>query len=128
MTLKPTRDILAQYPQIELAYLYGSVARGTERDASDVDIAVYGKPLSSEQEDKLLLKLEKIYHRQVQLVQINRQTNPTFVHQILKYGEPLIVKDQHKKSLFETEFQLKYFDQQFLNKAAYQSTKSYLST
>ncbi|WP_445324129.1 nucleotidyltransferase domain-containing protein [Pseudomonas sp. CBC3] len=42
MTIKQVEAGLRQHPDIKLAYVFGSVAKGTVRSKSDVDVAVYG--------------------------------------------------------------------------------------
>ena len=38
--------VLAQYPQVEQAVLYGSRATGTYRNGSDIDLALFGDDLN----------------------------------------------------------------------------------
>jgi predicted nucleotidyltransferase len=41
-TIHKIRDVFSHYPWIEKAILYGSRAKGTYRDGSDIDIALVG--------------------------------------------------------------------------------------
>ncbi len=41
-TLKKIRDVLARYPQVEEAVLYGSRARGNYKNGSDIDLTLRG--------------------------------------------------------------------------------------
>ncbi len=42
------RNILARYPQVEQAIIYGSRAKGTYRPGSDIDLTLIGQLLSYE--------------------------------------------------------------------------------
>ncbi len=37
------RAVLARYPQVDKALIYGSRAMGTDRTGSDIDLALFGK-------------------------------------------------------------------------------------
>jgi len=37
------RAVLARYPQVDKALIYGSRAMGTDRPGSDIDLALFGK-------------------------------------------------------------------------------------
>ena len=41
-TIQKVRDVFSRYPRIEKAILYGSRAKGTYRNGSDIDIAFVG--------------------------------------------------------------------------------------
>lgn len=41
-TIKKIQNIFAQYPQIKSAILYGSRAKGTYQNGSDIDLALQG--------------------------------------------------------------------------------------
>ncbi len=45
LTLATVRSILADYPEIEQAILYGSRAKGTYRKGSDIDLTLVGAGL-----------------------------------------------------------------------------------
>ena len=55
-------------PQIDLAFIYGSIAKGTETATSDIDLAVVGADLRLNDLLKLLLPAES---------QLGRKINPT---------------------------------------------------
>lgn len=50
------QEILAQFPEITSAIIFGSTALGTSRPNSDIDICLYGKSL----EDKHVKELHRI--------------------------------------------------------------------
>jgi len=45
-TIQKLCAVLAQYPQVEQAVLYGSRATGTYRNGSDIDLALFGDDLN----------------------------------------------------------------------------------
>ena len=45
-TIQKIRALLAQYPQVEQAVLYGSRATGNYRNGSDIDLALFGDDLN----------------------------------------------------------------------------------
>ncbi len=48
-TVDRIRDVLADFPEVEKAVLYGSRAKGTHRPASDIDLTLYGCALGQSQ-------------------------------------------------------------------------------
>ena len=44
-TIKTIQDIFTRYPRIEKVILYGSRAKGTHRNGSDIDLTLIGKDL-----------------------------------------------------------------------------------
>src|SRR6266540_4168206 len=90
--LKGLVGILAEYPFIASAYVFGSVASGKAGPMSDVDIALLlrhdapsGKDLIHT-EDYLAYRIAKeLGVREVDIVDLNRQ-GLVFQHQVLKSG------------------------------------------
>lgn len=66
-------DILAKYPEIEQAIIYGSRAKGNYREGSDIDLTLKGEHLNETIASKIRLDLDdstipylvdlSIYHR-----------------------------------------------------------------
>jgi len=50
MTIKKIQTVLAQYPVVDMAILYGSRARGNYKQGSDIDLTLLG-------EEKLMLQV-----------------------------------------------------------------------
>lgn len=44
-TVERIRGVLAHFPEVEKAVLYGSRAKGTHRPGSDIDLTLYGNSL-----------------------------------------------------------------------------------
>lgn len=53
-TIQAIQDVLAKFPQVEKAILYGSRAKGNYRTGSDIDLTLSGKDLNT----ALLLRIE----------------------------------------------------------------------
>jgi predicted nucleotidyltransferase len=41
-TIRKIRSVFARYPQVEKAVLYGSRAKGSHKNGSDIDLTLYG--------------------------------------------------------------------------------------
>ena len=108
------RDLITTEPQnIAAAYLFASVARGTARASSDVDIAVLysATPAATLEGLPLALEtaLEKRLGKPVQIVVLN--TAPVdLVHRVLRDGRLLIDTDPLARIRFEIKARNEYFD------------------
>lgn len=97
------------------AYLFGSHARGTARDDSDVDVAVMlrGEPEATLEGlgMDLVADLERELARRVDLVVLNRA--PTdLVHRVLRDGRLVLERDRSARIRFEVRARNEYFDMQ----------------
>lgn len=71
------RDTLANYPQIELAILFGSLANGRATPQSDIDLAVQAnKPLDADLKMALIGDLAQAFGRPVDLVDLRTAGEP----------------------------------------------------
>lgn len=103
----PLRQSLAQYAdKIKAAFVYGSVAKGTDTARSDIDLMVIGDNLTYTDLYQGLLKAEQVLRRPV---------NPTFLsfdewHHKLSGKDSFIAKidAQPKLFIFGTEADLKW--------------------
>lgn len=97
------------------AYLFGSVARGTPRRGSDVDVAVLyagepptslaGLPLDLEME------LERVLGAPVQVIVLNRAP-VDLVHRVLRDGVLLVDRNPSARIRFEVRARNEFFDLQ----------------
>lgn len=98
---------------ITCAYLFGSHARGTPRQSSDVDIGVLFRQEPSPSLDGLGLDLadalETAAGKSVDLVVLNRAP-PDLIHRILRDGVLLIENDREGRVQFEVRARSAYFD------------------
>jgi len=93
--LREIVKILASFPEVERAVLFGSRAKGNYRRSSDIDIAVYGKEISFH--TILLLKgaFEESYLPFfVDVVNGENLKDEEFKKEIEKYGKVIYRKGQ----------------------------------
>jgi predicted nucleotidyltransferase len=53
------RQILADFPEVEKAVLYGSRAKGTYKPGSDIDLALFGERLTAAIRGRIAARLEE---------------------------------------------------------------------
>lgn len=105
---------LQQCPDVAAAYLFGSYARGTERQGSDIDIAVLfynleEKLVRFDRRLEMIMDLERIVGKKVDLVDIEEA--PVLLrHHILKEGILLVDKEPRYRISFEVKSRRTYFD------------------
>ncbi len=103
----------AEREGIAAAYLFGSVARGTARPGSDVDVGI----LYSEEPPRTLKglgldlegDLEDILELPVQLVVLNRAP-VDLVIRVLRDGKLLVNRDRSKRVRFEVRARNEFWD------------------
>ncbi|NLB64574.1 MAG: nucleotidyltransferase domain-containing protein [Fibrobacter sp.] len=86
-TISAIQSVMAHYPQVEKAILYGSRARGNFRNGSDIDLTLTGSNLDLD----LLLKIENaiddlLLPYKMDLSLLNHIENPDLIAQIHKFG------------------------------------------
>ena len=85
--------VLSAFPQIELAVLFGSVARGRERPESDVDVAVAARrALTTAEKIALVEAMAERTGRPIDLVDLRTVAEP-LLGQILRHGRRLLGTD-----------------------------------
>ncbi len=98
--------VLAKQEGVRLAILFGSLASGTARAESDLDVAVdAGHPLDAAEKMQLIGDLAAATGRPIDLVDLHSVGEP-LLGQILRYGKRLIGNDTCygdliRKHLFE---------------------------
>jgi predicted nucleotidyltransferase len=100
-------------PEIQCAYLYGSVARGPSGAGSDVDLGVLlaARPPATLQGRMLdhEAALERALGRPVQLVVLN-DAPADLVHRVLRDGRVVLDRDRSARIQFEVRARNEYFD------------------
>ncbi len=108
--------VLAEESDILFAFLFGSYAKGTQDEKSDIDIAVYLKDESILERiplypSKLAIKIEKMLDKKKTVdVRILNGSTLRFRSQVLRFGKLLHSKDEKKRIEFETSSLLQYYD------------------
>jgi|SRR5690606_14760120 len=59
-TIQAIQDVLAHYPQVDKAILYGSRAIGNYRNGSDIDLTLKGKDLDLSLQFKIEIELDDL--------------------------------------------------------------------
>jgi predicted nucleotidyltransferase len=90
--VEPIRKALGRFQdKIRIAFIYGSVAKGTDTASSDVDVMIIGKGLSYDEIFEALQPAEKIIHRPI---------NPNIMTSS-EWRDALTLKNSFLKSIIE---------------------------
>ncbi len=108
--------VLENESDVLFAYLFGSYAKGTHDEKSDIDIAIYLKDEGILERDplypsRLAINIEKALDKRktVDISVLNGSTL-VFRNQVLRYGKLLYSKDEKKRIEFETSSLAQYYD------------------
>ncbi len=108
--------VLENESDILFAYLFGSYAKGTHGEKSDIDIAIYLKDEGILERDplypsRLAIKIEKALDEKKAVdVSVLNGSTLVFRSQVLRYGKLLYSKDEKKRIKFETSSLAQYYD------------------
>lgn len=90
MTITQVEAVLREYPDIRLAYVFGSVAGGTAQADSDIDVAVMAdSPMTADQQIAIISDIAEATGRAVDLIDLRMAGEPV-LGQILRYGVRII--------------------------------------
>lgn len=115
-------SVLEKYPEINAAYIFGSVAKGTARPNSDLDIAVQSeKALTTEQHISLVEDLALATGRPIDLIDLKTAGEP-LLGEILQ-GKKLLGSDSNhaeliKRHLFDSADFLPYVERMLAERRA----------
>ena len=107
-SLESIQQFFAAQPDVELAYVFGSLAKGSARSASDLDVAIQTRqPLSAEQRLDMLEALAALTGRPVDLVDVTHAGEP-LLGEILTHGKRIKGTDNHhvrlvQRHIYDTE-------------------------
>ena len=86
-------EVLAKFPAVTLAVLFGSVATQSQSSNSDLDIAVFaGRALSAQQKMALMAEIAQNTGRPVDLIDLSSVAEP-LLGQIVRKGKRLLGSD-----------------------------------
>ena len=114
-----------QEHHVVLAYVFGSVARGTECPLSDIDIAVLfdervPTELQSEREFSLAKSISQVLKRErVDVINLGRIRSPVLKHRAVFFGNLIFVVDDRLRVRFEKRVLEAYEDTKHLRYVAY---------
>lgn len=120
-TLSLVRPYLAQRAEVLFAYLFGSTARGDNRPASDVDIAVFidpdriGANAGSYRTALLTDLLSCLGRNDVDLVLLN-QAPAVLSHRVLRDGRLILSRDEASRVGFAEKTMRNYCDTAYLRR------------
>ena len=87
------KEVLAHFPKIALAVLFGSVALGRQRADSDLDIAVAAdRPLTADEQLSMISMLAERTGRPIDLIDLNVVSEP-LLGQIVRHGRRVLGSD-----------------------------------
>ena len=106
------QKIFVLYPEIKIAYLYGSAAKNRLRSDSDIDIAVsVQRPLSIDERLDIINSLSKGLGREIDLVDLST-THGLLLYEIMTKGKLILCKNTPLKT--ELMKEVVYFAEDFL--------------
>lgn len=105
-------EVLAQYPAIRFAYLFGSEARETATPASDVDVAIEVAP--GERIPRLWLEVSgalarALAPREVDCILLNAAP-PALRFEVIREGRLLLDREPEARRAFEVGTRREYWD------------------
>jgi len=121
--LKKIKGLFNAHSCVELAYLFGSMARGGRGKLSDVDVGVYlNDALIKEERDEEMLNIlsgivSLLKTDKVDLVVMN-DAPVSLNYEIIKCNAPLFMRDGGKKIDVEQRILSRYLDRRYHEKMA----------
>ncbi|MCX6736595.1 MAG: nucleotidyltransferase domain-containing protein [Candidatus Parcubacteria bacterium] len=110
---KQLRRIFSRYPEIKLAYLFGSQAKGEANQLSDYDFAFYAVADVRRMNDIKLSLIgdlsEFLKSNKIDVVVLNSSLGPEFKYQVIK-NSSLIYEKEPYKLLVEPAIYNAFFD------------------
>ncbi|MEW6684876.1 MAG: HepT-like ribonuclease domain-containing protein [Candidatus Edwardsbacteria bacterium] len=122
-SIKLLKDYFSKRPDVLMAFIFGSYAKGHQMQESDFDVAVYlrgrrrsiegDEEIDDEKESEIWFDVVNIVKKDVDLICLNNAP-ASLVSQVIKTAIPLIIKDKklyweiYLKASLETEDFLKF--------------------
>lgn len=108
--IEKIKEILLQNIDCEAIVLFGSFARNTQNEESDIDIAFKSKQKITKKEIfDIKQKLEELINRDIDLINLD-EIGEDFRYEILMNGITLCCKDEVKFELYKLDMYAEYFD------------------
>lgn len=114
LSLLKLSGALRRHPEIELAYLFGSAAKG-KKVPRDVDVAILlSKPLKVTQKlgyiVKLCTELEKTHPAHTFDITILNSADPLLAFQVIQHGKLLVERHKKADTNFKVQTMTRYHD------------------
>jgi len=108
------QDYFRSQPDVQAVFLFGSFAKGKDRAASDVDLAVLLDPAMPEESylDRRLQYMSDLSNRlgrEADVIILN-EAGPVLKHQVFEFGQLLYETDHQKTTSFKARAMLEYVD------------------
>jgi len=88
--LEKIRKVFCKYPQVKQVILFGSRAKGTHREGSDIDLALKGRGLDSRLLTQIALDYDKLYLPwKLDVIIYDTIENPELKDHVDRVGVPL---------------------------------------
>lgn len=94
---------------VRLAVLFGSFARGDQRDDSDIDLGVRFSAGAEEDRDGLEIELGRVTGHAVDLILLD-EAPPLLRFEIARDGVPVVQRDEHAWADFRARAMLDWWD------------------
>lgn len=89
-TVTAIQGVLAAFPEVEKAVLYGSRAKGNHKPGSDVDVALFGRDLNETFLSRIASDLDDLLlPYEIDLSLFSKLKDPALVEHIQRVGIPL---------------------------------------
>lgn len=92
-TIQKLCEVFSHYPEVEKVVLYGSRARGTYKNGSDIDLTLWGAELSHSVLSRIDTELDDLLlPYMIDLSNFSQIENPAMIQQIQRDGVNLYEK------------------------------------
>lgn len=99
-TVAQIAGVLALFPEVEKAVLFGSRAKGTHKPGSDIDLSLMGEELDWRLIGKIYDALDDLLlPYRFSLILLDRETDPDVAAHIARVGIPLFQRQPGARSL-----------------------------
>lgn len=97
-TVKQIRAVFAKHPRLKQAILYGSRAKGTYRNGSDIDLTLIGEALSYQELGQIDNELDDLFLPYTFDLSLSAHiTNRDLIDHIERVGQVLYQKDDREE-------------------------------
>ncbi len=119
------RTYFQNVPNINAAFVYGSIAAGNEQSHSDIDIALLltGERLDFKGRSHIIHDLMQLLDRDIDLVSL-KEVSSVLQVQILKKGKLLFCKDKSQLTRFQVKAVREYLDLKKIRKPIEEQLKN----